>query len=153
MISKDREKIRDSFNKIKDDENNIHLKNKLLSICPQETQISKFQEIKFKKKLSIINAILNRKLFKKKITKIPKSEKIVFYNFLENSLTDKNLLHSHSIMRIPRKFLHMLKEIIQKLIDIVKEKFEFDISISYRRNAITYCTKNFDENTDRFYVC
>jgi hypothetical protein len=153
MISKDREKIRDSFNKIKDDENNIHLKNKLLSICPQETQISKFQEIKFKKKLSIINAILNRKLFKKKITKIPKSEKIVFYNFLENSLTDKNLLHSHSIMRIPRKFLHMLKEIFKLLIDIVKEKFQFDVSIIYKRNAIKYCTKNFDENNDRFYVC
>ena len=46
-----------------------------------------------------------------------------------------------------------LKKIFQLLIDIVKEKFEFDISISYRRNAITYCTKNFDENNDRFYVC
>ena len=76
MISKDRQRIRDSFYKIKDDKNNIHIKRQLITICPQETQRSSYQETKFKKKLSIINAILNRKTFKKKIMKIPKSEKI-----------------------------------------------------------------------------
>ena len=85
MISKDRQLIRDAFKKIKDDEINHHIKDQLISILPNETQKSSYQEIKFKKKLSIINAILNRKIFKKKIMKIPKSEKIVFYNFLENS--------------------------------------------------------------------
>ena len=154
MLSKDRQKIRDSFNKIKDDEVNIHIKDQLISILPQETQRSSFQETKFKKKLSIINAIVNRKIFKKKIMKIPKSEKIVFYNFLENSLSDKNLLHCHSIMRIPRKFLNMLKNIIQLLIDIVKEKFKFEITIHKRpKIAINYMTKKFSQNNDRFFVC
>jgi len=155
MLSKDRQKIRDSFNKIKDDEVNIHIKDQLISILPQETQRSSFQETKFKKKLSIINAIVNRKTFKKKIMKIPKSEKIVFYNFLENSLSDKNLLHCHSIMRIPRKFHTKKKqqEIIDLLIATTENKFDFEISVNKRKNAIAYCTKNFDENNDRFYVC
>jgi hypothetical protein len=153
MISKDRQLIRDAFKSIKDDEINHHIKDQLISILPNETQKSSFQETKIKKKLSIINAILNRKIFKKKIMKIPKSEKIVFYNFLENSLSDKNLLHCHSIMRIPLKFKHRLQEIIKLLIEIVRDKFDFKVSVNKRRNAIAYCTKNFNENNDRFYVC
>jgi len=153
MISKDRQLIRDAFKNIKDDEINHHIKDQLISILPNETQKSSLQENKIKKKLSIINAILNRKIFKKKIMKIPKSEKIVFYNFLENSKSDKNLLHCHSVMRIPMKFKDRQQEIIDLLIEIVSEKFEFKISVNKRTNAFAYSSKEFNENNDRFYVC
>jgi hypothetical protein len=153
MIENDRVKIRDCFKQIKDDDQNIHLKDYLITMCPNITETKFDDEQILKKRVSIINAILNRKLFKKKITKIPKSEKIVFYNFIENSL-NKNLIHTHSLMRIPRKFLNMLKNIIQLLIDIVKEKFKFEITIHKRpKIAINYMTKKFSQNNDRFFVC
>ena len=152
MIENDRVKIRDCFKQIKDDDQNIHLKDYLITMCPNITETKFDDEQILKKRVSIINAILNRKLFKKKITKIPKSEKIVFYNFIENSL-NKNLIHTHSLMRIPRKFLNMLKNIIQLLIDIVKEKFKFEITIHKRpKIAINYMTKKFSQNNDRFFV-
>jgi|TARA_B100001971_G_C17673293_1_gene278610 hypothetical protein len=152
MIENDRVKIRDCFRQIKDDDQNIHLKDYLITMCPNITETKFDDEQILKKRVSIINAILNRKLFKKKITKIPKSEKIVFYNFIENSL-NKNLIHTHSLMRIPRKFINMLKKIFQLLIDIVKEKFKFEITIHKRpKIAINYMTKKFSQNNDRFFV-
>ena len=152
MIENDRVKIRDCFRQIKDDDQNIHLKDYLITMCPNITETKFDDEQILKKRVSIINAILNRKLFKKKITKIPKSEKIVFYNFIENSL-NKNLIHTHSLMRIPKKFINMLKKIFQLLIDIVKEKFKFEITIHKRpKIAINYMTKKFSQNNDRFFV-
>lgn len=152
MIENDRVKIRDCFRQIKDDDQNIHLKDYLITMCPNITETKFDDEQILKKRVSIINAILNRKLFKKKITKIQKSEKIVFYNFIENSL-NKNLIHTHSLMRIPRKFINMLKKIFRLLIDIVKEKFKFEITIHKRPNiAINYMTKKFSQNNDRFFV-
>ena len=118
MIDKDREEIRRVFQSLEDDDDNIHLKDYLITICPNITETKFDDEYIFKKRISIINAILNRKTFKKKITKIPKSQKIVFYNFIENSY-NKNLIHIHSIMRIPKKFLPEIKSIFKLLKEIV----------------------------------
>ena len=80
-------------------------------------------------------------------------QKIVFYNFIENSL-NKNLIHTHSLFRIPRILIHKLKEIFDYLISVVRNKFEFSIRIDHRPDvAIRYMTKKFSENNDRYFVC
>ncbi len=156
----DRRRLRSVFNKIDNDKDkyNVHLKDYLITICPQRTEKTKSifypfsDERTFKKKVSIINAIVNRRFLKRNYMKRPE-QKIVFYNFIENSL-NKNLIHTHSLFRIPRILIHKLKEIFDYLISVVRNKFEFSIRIDHRPDvAIRYMTKKFSENNDRYFVC
>ena len=95
----ERERLRNAFRLIQDDDENIHLKDYLISISTQKTNYSRKD---FVRRLSIINAMLNKKFLTRKYKK--RTDRIVFYSFLEKSL-NKSLLHTHMIMRIP-KFLY-----------------------------------------------
>ena len=81
-----------------------------------------------------------------------RNDRIVFYNFIENSL-NKNLIHTHSIFRIPRFLLTKLNDFFDCLKSVVQDKFKFSITINHRPDIATrYMTKKFSENNDRYFV-
>ena len=151
-MSNDRTRIRDVFNRIDDskDKKNIHLKDYLITICPQITETKFDDETILKRRFSRLNAIVNRRFLKRHYSK--RDDRIVFYNFVENSL-NKNLIHTHSIFRIPRFLLSQLNEFFEFLVSVVKDKFNFSITINHRPEIATkYMTKKFSENNDRYFV-
>ena len=148
----DRRQIRDVFSRIDDrkDMTNVHLKDYLITICPQITETKFDDESILKRRFSRLNAIINRRFLKRHYKK--RNDRIVFYNFIENSL-NKNLIHTHSIFRIPRFLLTELNDFFDYLKSVVKDKFKFSIEITHRPNIATrYMTKKFSENNDRYFV-
>ena len=148
----DRRQIRDVFSRIDDrnDMRNIHLKDYLITICPQITETKFDDENILKRRFSRLNAIINRRFLKRHYKK--RNDRIVFYNFIENSL-NKNLIHTHSIFRIPRFLLTKLNDLFDYLKSVVQDKFKFSITINHRPDiANRYMTKKFSENNDRYFV-
>ena len=148
----DRRQIRDVFSRIDDrkDMRNVHLKDYLITICPQITETKFDDESILKRRFSRLNAIINRRFLKRHYKK--RNDRIVFYNFIENSL-NKNLIHTHSIFRIPRFLLTELNDFFDYLKSVVKDKFKFSITINHRPDiANRYMTKKFSENNDRYFV-
>ena len=149
---KDRKEIRDVFSRIDDrnDMRNVHLKDYLITICPQITETKFDDESILKRRFSRLNAIINRRFLKRHYKK--RNDRIVFYNFIENSL-NKNLIHTHSIFIIPRFLLTELNDFFDYLKSVVKDKFKFSITINHRPDFATrYMTKKFSENNDRYFV-
>jgi len=148
----DRRQIRDVFSRIDDrkDMRNVHLKDYLITICPQITETKFDDESILKRRFSRLNAIINRRFLKRHYKK--RNDRIVFYNFIENSL-NKNLIHTHSIFRIPRFLLTKLNDLFDYLKSVVQDKFKFSITINHRPDiANRYMTKKFSENNDRYFV-
>ena len=148
----DRRQIRDVFSRIDDrnDMRNIHLKDYLITICPQITETKFDDESILKRRFSRLNAIINRRFLKRHYKK--RNDRIVFYNFIENSL-NKNLIHTHSLFRIPRFLLTKLNDLFDYLKSVVQDKFKFSITINHRPDiANRYMTKKFSENNDRYFV-
>ena len=148
----DRRQIRDVFSRIDDrkDMRNVHLKDYLITICPQITETKFDDESILKRRFSRLNAIINRRFLKRHYKK--RNDRIVFYNFIENSL-NKNLIHTHSIFRIPRFLLTKLNDLFNYLKSVVQDKFKFSITINHRPDiANRYMTKKFSENNDRYFV-
>ena len=148
----DRRQIRDVFSRIDDrkDMRNVHLKDYLITICPQITETKFDDESILKRRFSRLNAIINRRFLKRHYKK--RNDRIVFYNFIENSL-NKNLIHTHSIFRIPRFLLTKLNDLFDYLKSVVQDKFKCSITINHRPDIATrYMTKKFSENNDRYFV-
>ena len=148
----DRRQIRDVFSRIDDrkDMRNVHLKDYLITICPQITETKFDDESILKRRFSRLNAIINRRFLKRHYKK--RNDRIVFYNFIENSL-NKNLIHTHSLFRIPRFLLTKLNDLFDYLKSVVQDKFKFSITINHRPDiANRYMTKKFSENNDRYFV-
>ena len=132
----DRRQIRDVFSRIDDrkDMRNVHLKDYLITICPQITETKFDDESILKRRFSRLNAIINRRFLKRHYKK--RNDRIIFYNFIENSL-NKNLIHTHSIFRIPRFLLTKLNDFFDYLKSVVKDKFNFSIKINHRPDIAT----------------
>jgi len=140
------------FSRIDDrkDMRNVHLKDYLITICPQITETKFDDESILKRRFSRLNAIINRRFLKRHYKK--RNDRIVFYNFIENSL-NKNLIHTHSLFRIPRFLLTKLNDLFDYLKSVVQDKFKFSITINHRPDiANRYMTKKFSENNDRYFV-
>ena len=150
MSSNDRKQIRNAFNLLKDNDESIHLKDYLITMCPNITETKFDDEDILKNRIRMINAIVNRRFLKKKYK--TRTDRIMFHNFIENSY-NKNLIHTHSIIRIPRFLLERVKEVFKYLKHIVVNKFYFSIRITKRLNRATrYMTKHYHENNDRYFV-
>ena len=153
----DKELMRTSLKNYPEDTDRILLKDYLFNILSNHTQSKSMlrrneDERIFNNKMKIIRDMLNKKMHKKKVNRIAKSELIEFRNFNENSL-DKNLIHCHSILTIPKKFIMRVTEMIVELTKIIISKMKFDISVTHRPTiAIKYMTKMFNENNDRSTV-
>ena len=83
-MNNDRRRIRDVFSRIDDrkDTKNIHLKDYLIAICPQITEIKFDDENILKRRYSRLNSIIKRRFLKRHYNK--RDDRIVFYNFIEN---------------------------------------------------------------------
>jgi len=153
----DKELMRTSLKNYPEDTDRILLKDYLFNILSNHTQSKSMlrrneDERIFNNKMKIIRDMLNKKMHKKKVNRIAKSELIEFRNFNENSL-DKNLIHCHSILTIPKKFIMRVTEMIVELTKIIISKMKFDISVTHRPTiAINYMSKQFSENNDRCIV-
>ena len=153
----ERERLRNAFRLIEDDDENCHLKDYLISISTQKTQYQNLNAIvpndrrkDSVKRLSIINAMLNKKYLTRKYKK--RTDRIVFYSFLEKSL-NKSLLHTHMIMRVPKFLLSKLKEFFIYLRNILVRKFYYSLRITRRPEIATkYMSKHFRDNNDNFFV-
>ena len=75
---------------------NIHLKDRLISVSTQKTNYSKKKLLKI---LSVLNAMLNRRFLTRNY--MTRTDRVIFYSFLEKS-PSKKLLHSHMILRVPK---------------------------------------------------
>ena len=129
----DKELMRTSLKNYPEDTDRILLKDYLFNILSNHTQSKSMMkrdedERIFNNKMKIIRDMLNKKMHKKKVNRIAKSELIEFRNFNENSL-DKNLIHCHSILTIPKKFIMRVTEMIVELTKIIISKMKFDILI------------------------
>ncbi len=143
----ERERLRNAFRLIQDDDENMHLKDYLISISTQKTNYSRKD---FVRRLSIINAMLNKKYLTRKYKK--RTDRIVFYSFLEKSL-NKSLLHTHMIMRVPKFLLSKLREVFIYLRNILVRKFYYSLRITRRPEIATkYMSKHFRDNNDNFFV-
>ena len=172
IMNNDRQSIRNTFKNYPDDAPKIMLKHYLFNILSNHTQSMSLlkkqdDERLFNNKLMIIKNMLNKKINKKSVDKIPLSQMIEFHNFNENSKS-KNMIHAHSCLIVPRK--HILKtpklnmkptkkideskvlEIIVSLA-MLMPKYAFDFSVTHRPNvAIKYMSKQFSRNNDRYTV-
>ena len=153
----DKELMRTSLKNYPEDTDRILLKDYLFNILSNHTQSKSMlrrneDERIFNNKMKIIRDMLNKKMHKKKVNRIAKSDLIEFRNFNENS-PDKNLIHCHSILTIPKKFIMRVTEMIVELTKIIISKMKFDISVTHSPTvAINYMTKMFNENNDRSTV-
>ena len=153
----DKELMRTSLKNYPEDTDRILLKDYLFNILSNHTQSKSMlrrneDERIFNNKMKIIRDMLNKKMHKKKVNRIAKSDLIEFRNFNENS-PDKNLIHCHSILTIPKKFIMRVTEMIVELTKIIISKMKFDISVTHRPTiAINYMSKQFSENNDRCIV-
>ena len=172
-MNNDRQSIRNTFKNYPEDTPKKMLKHYLFNILSNHTQSKSMlrkqeDERLFNNKLMIIKNMLNKKINKKSVDKIPLSQMIEFHNFNENS-KNRNLIHAHSCLIVPNK--HILKnpklntpatnkidetkvlQIIIQLAIIIGRKYEFDFSVSHRPNvAIKYMSKQFSRNNDRYTV-
>lgn len=158
-MTNDRQNIRKCLKNYPKDTDKILLKDYLFNILSNITQSKSMlrrqhDERMFNNKMKIIRDIFNKRMNNKKVIKIPKEHLINFYNFNENS-TVKNLIHSHSILVIPRKFISE-KNAEQDILDLIVilsqivAFMHFKISVKKRPNcAINYMTKSVSENNDR----
>ena len=80
MMNTERQRLRNAFRLIRDRDENIHLKDRLISVSTQKTNYSKKS---FVKKLSVMNAMLNRRFLTRNYKTRP--DRIMFYSFLEKS--------------------------------------------------------------------
>ena len=145
-MNTERQRLRNAFRLIEDNDENCHLKDYLISISTQKTNYSRKD---FVRRLSIINAMLNKKFLTRKYKK--RTDRIVFYSFLEKSL-NKSLLHTHMIMRIP-KFLYRKFTDVFVHLSVVVKKFFYTLRITDRPEIATkYMTKHYRENNDNFCV-
>ena len=122
----DKELMRTSLKNYPEDTDKIMLKDYLFNILSNHSQSKSMMkrdedERIFNNKMKIIRDMLNKKMHKKKVNRIAKSELIEFRNFNENSL-DKNLIHCHSILTIPKKFIMRVTEMIVELTKIIISK-------------------------------
>ena len=153
----DKELMRTSLKNYPEDTDKIMLKDYLFNILSNHSQSKSMMkrdedERIFNNKMKIIRDMLNKKMHKKKVNRIAKSELIELRNFNENSL-DKNLIHCQSILTMPKKFIMRVTEMIVELTKIIISKMKFDISVTHRPTiAIKYMTKMFNENNDRCTV-
>ena len=146
-MNAERERLRSAFRLIEDNDDNCHLKDLLVSISTQKTNYSRKD---FVRRLSIINAMLNKKYLTRKYKK--RTDRIVFYSFLEKSL-NKSLLHTHMIMRVPKFLLSKLREVFIYLRNILVRKFFYSLRVTRRPEIATkYMTKYYRENNDNFLV-
>ena len=152
-FSRDRLKMRESLlnangkNLLPDDNDNLILKHLLITIAPNK---SNYSISSFAKKIRIINAMLNKKLYKRKFKQHP--NRIVFFNFIEYSKT-KNLTHNHFIIRTHKSFSSTNKIIeLMSLLKTIVDKFEFKFDYRFRNNAVEYATKHFSENNDNLII-
>ena len=150
MMNTERQRLRNAFRLIRDRDENIHLKDRLISVSTQKTNYSKKS---FVKKLSVMNAMLNRRFLTRNYKTRP--DRIMFYSFLEKS-PEKKLLHTHMILRVPKFIMRnyeKLKEFFRYFRNIVINKF-FMTYTNYKRPEIAtnYMTKHYRENNDNFFV-
>ena len=145
----ERERLRKSFKLIKDTDENKHLMNRLISVSTQKTNYSKK---KLLKTMSVMNAMLNRRFLTRNYKN--RDDRIMFYSFIEKS-KDKNLLHSHNILRVPKFIMNsyqQIREFFRYFKKIVNEKFLMTYK-NYKRDVTTrYSTKEFSDENDNFYV-
>ena len=80
MMNTERQRLRNAFRLIRDRDENIHLKDRLISVSTQKTNYSKKS---FVKKLSVMNAMLIRRFLTRNYKTRP--DRIMFYSFLEKS--------------------------------------------------------------------
>ena len=73
----DREQLNKSFKLIKDTDENIHLKDRLISVSTQKTNYSKKKLLKI---LSVLNAMLNRRFLTRNY--MTRTDRVIFYSFL-----------------------------------------------------------------------
>ena len=102
----------------------------------------------FKKDVRIINAMINKKFFKRRYKRSP--NRIAFYCFFEKS-ANKLLTHCHLIMRIP----NYLKEKIEILMCIAEKcvlKFRYFIHFKKVPYSVSYMTKHYSDHNDNFEV-
>ena len=147
--NQDREELRRSLTQVinSKDAINHHLKSKLVNISTQKTNYS---QKKFVKDLSIINAMLNKKFVHRKCHK--RDDRVMFYAFLEKS-KDKELLHTHFIMRVPKYLLRKLRDVFMFIKKKILPKFRFTMKVKERPHiAIDYCSKQFNQNNDNYFV-
>jgi ribosomal protein L31E len=172
-MNNDRQSIRNTFKNYPDDAPKIMLKDYLFNILSNHTQSMSMlrkqeDERLFNNKLMIIKNMLNKKINKKSVDKIPLSQMIEFHNFNENSKS-KNMIHAHSCLIVPRKHILQTSKLNMpppsnkpdesKILDIVVSlamiipKYNFDLSVTKRPNvAIKYMSKQFSQNNDRYNV-
>ena len=141
---KNRERLRHALYNYDTKDRNKLLKNTLITITTSKTNYSLTT---FQRKIRLINAVLNKALFKRGWKK--HINRIVFFTFFETS-AQKELLHCHLIIRVPefmeRNYLFAL------LNGIVWGKFEMDFDVRERHNAIKYATKHFRYDNDNYTV-
>jgi len=142
------ELLRRSLNQIDNskDEVNYHHKDILVTFSTNKTNCS--AEV-FDKQISIINAMLNKRFVSRKYYK--REDRIMMYSYLEIS-PQKELLHSHMMIRTPRFLLYphqKMNEIFQFVRKKILPKFRFSLTLRKRPNvAIDYMTKDFNEKSD-----
>jgi hypothetical protein len=149
-MNTERQRLRHAFRLIRDTDENIHLKDRLISVSTQKTDYSKKS---FVKTLSVMNAMLNRRFLTRNYKTRP--DRIMFYSFFEKS-PEKKLLHTHMILRVPKFIMRnyeKLKEFFRYFRNIVINKF-FMTYTNYKRPEIAtnYMTKHYRENNDNFFV-
>ena len=145
----DREQLNKRFKLIKDTDENIHLKDRLISVSTQKTNYSKKKLLKI---LSVLNAMLNRRYLTRNY--MTRTDRVIFYSFLEKS-PSKNLLHSHMILRVP-KFIMTNYEKLREFFRYFKKKvLNFNMTYTnYKRRDIAtrYSSKEFNSKNDNYFV-
>ena len=156
MIDRDTERLRETFRLQKDTNENILLKNRLVSVCTLQKS-SKKRRKELEKKLSIMNAMLNRQFLKRHYK--DRKDRIMFFSFFEESPKNR-LLHSHMILRLPKfiitnyerykRFAREFKRLVQKF-NMTYTNYKRPDN-EKRRNAMRYATKDFNSKNDNFFV-
>ena len=144
-MNRQRQDYRDALENAIDQDDNHYLKDYLVTITSQKTD---YPIDLFKKDVRIINAMINKKFFKRRYKRSP--NRIAFYCFFEKS-ANKLLTHCHLIMRIP----NYLKEKIEILMCIAEKcvlKFRYFIHFKKVPYSVSYMTKHYSNHNDNFEV-
>lgn len=145
-----RYKLRNALHEFIPQDRNILLKDKLITITTSKTNYSVET---FKKKIRLFNAMLNKKIFKRRWKK--HINRIVFFTFIEKSPTNE-LLHCHMLIRVPdylnaNEIICTFNAVVIRFKDDYdNDEFEFDCRD--RWNAIKYSTKQFSDYNDNLVI-
>ena len=142
-----RELIRSGLREATVLDNNILVKDKLITISTQKTNYPISQ---FKKDIRWLNKRLNQRLIhRRKYKKSP--NRIVFFVFIEKSKL-KLLTHAHMILRVPLRLRHYVDTTIEKIIRKYLPR-GFSLVISHQPDAIGYSSKYYSNyNEEHFDV-